>query len=150
MGTPFQDIYKIFLSQITSYSLLDIVQQEDGEDLLDENLQEWLMKACVMFSVCRQNLNDFSEEGNGFEANLSLSEKQILGHFMLLSYLNTYVLDENLLRQKLNSRDYRQYSEQGLVRAINDTKRELDTDAEKLLSRYSWSFENIREKFKNG
>src|SRR5699024_6614220 len=148
MGTPFTDIYKIFMSQITNYSLLNILEEDDGEKVLSENLKPWLHKAIVDFGTCRQDLTDISEEDDSFNVTLTIVKKQILAHYMLMAQLNTLLIDDSLLRQKLNSRDYRQYSESGLIQAINNTKQQLNDEAQLMLSRYSWNFGRVKERFK--
>lgn len=143
MATPFNDVYPIFLSQITDYELTAI---EDA--LLEENLQLWLMSAIGFFSNCRQNLYDFDLPLKQFNFDLGANEAQILAKLMLASYMNTHIIKEDLMRQSLNSKDYRMYSPANQIEALIKIKTQIDSEANTLMSRYSYRLSNVKELFK--
>lgn len=144
MGTPFSAIYDLFFSQATADNLL-AMKQED----MEKNMELWLLSAIGYFPNCRQDLNDYDLQLSQFNIKLEMIEIQILAKFMLLSYMDTKLIKDNLLSQKLNSRDYRQYSEQGLIKAIIGINEQITNQANTLLSRYSWNLKNLKELFKN-
>lgn len=143
MATPFNDVYPIFLSQITDYELTTI-----EEALLEENLQLWLMSAIGFFSNCRQNLYDFDLTLKQFNFDLGANEAQILAKLMLASYMNTHIIKEDLMRQSLNSKDYRMYSPANQIEALIKIKTQIDSEANTLMSRYSYRLSNVKELFK--
>ncbi len=141
MATPFSEIYILFLSQITDYELS---QLED--EAFEENAKDWLINAIGYYTNCRKNLMNYNEDS--FEEDLDYQEKNILATFMLYVYLNTYVLTEQNLKQSLNSKDYRMYSPANQLKALLEVKRQIKSDADTLMSRYSYNIHNIKEMWK--
>jgi len=143
MATPFGDIYTLFLSQVTDYELAVM-----DETSLDENLQFWLMSAIGFFSNCRQDISEFDLTAKQFIADLTINEKQILSKFMVVVYLDTHLIKEDLMKQTLNSKDYRMYSPANQIKALIEIKSKINSEANTLMSRYSYSLKNLKELFK--
>ena len=57
MGTPFQNIYDLFLSQIKDYELAQLAITD--KEALKENLQLWLMSSLLYFQICKKDLEDY-------------------------------------------------------------------------------------------
>jgi hypothetical protein len=143
MATPFNTVYESFLSQVTDYELANM---EDVD--LEDNLQQWLMNAIGFFANSRQNLYDLDLTLKQFNIDLSVNETQILAKLMLASYMNTHIIKEDLMRQTLNSKDYRMYSPANQIEALIKIKENVDSEANTLMSRYSYRLSNVRELFK--
>lgn len=140
MGTPFSDIYSLFLSQIKDYEL---AQMEDT--LLEANLELWLMGAIPFFRFCRKNLEMFDQVEKKFEEELSVSEKFILAKYMLYSYVSTFLIREENLSQALNSKDYRMYSPANQLKALQALCEHIKNEGSTLQSQYSWSVSSLKE-----
>lgn len=143
MATPFNDVYTLFLSQITDYELA--VMEETS---LEENLQLWMMSAIGYFSNCRQNLSQFDLTTQQFETDLTMVEKQILSKFMVVVYLDTHLVHESLLKRELNSKDYRMTSGDNKIRALTALKAQIHSEANTLMSRYSYNINYLKDLFK--
>lgn len=143
MATPFQDVYKMFLSQITDYELVAIPSVS-----LDENMQLWMMSAIGFFSNCRHDLFDFNLDTKQFNDDLTMTELQILSKFMVFVYLDTHLIKEDLMKQSLNSKDYRMYSPANQIKAILELKQAINSEANTLLSRYSYNIRHLKDYFK--
>lgn len=143
MATPFGDVYTLFLSQVTDYELAVM-----NETSLDENLQFWLMSAIGFFSNCRQDISEFDLTAKQFVADLTINEKQILSKFMVVVYLDTHLIKEDLMKQTLNSKDYRMYSPANQIKALIEIKSQINSEANTLMSRYSYNIKNLQDLFK--
>lgn len=144
MATPFNDVYNLFLSQVTDKSLEKI-----PEISLKANLQLWLMSATGFFSNCRQDLTDYDLELNQFNVDLTMIEKQILAKFMVVVYMGTHLIHDSLLKEHLNSKDYRTHSPANKIKALIEIKSQTNTEANTLVSRYLYSIPNLKDLFKS-
>lgn len=143
MATPFNDVYNLFLAQVTDKSLEKI-----PEISLKTNLQLWLMSATGFFSNCRQDLSDFDLTLNEFTPDLTMHEKQILAKFMVVVYMDTHLIHDSLLKEHLNSKDYRTHSPANKIKALIEVKSKINSEANTLMSRYSYSIKNLKDLFK--
>lgn len=143
MTTPFDTIYPQFLSQVTDYELATM-----DEIALEENLQLWLLGAIGFFSNCKHDLSDFDLVTQQFNSDLNHMEKQILAKFMVIVYLDTHLVKEDLMKQSLNSKDYRMYSPANQIRALIDLKSQINSEANTLMSRYSYNIHKLKDFFK--
>src|SRR6185312_11551999 len=105
MGTPFSDIYELFLSQITDYELTVMT-----ETTLEKNMQMWLVSAIPNFLNCKKNIQQYDKYLAEFDEELSSTEQFILSKYMVHAYVSTFLIKEENLSQALNSKDYRMYS----------------------------------------
>lgn len=143
MATPFTDVYNQFLSQITDY---DLAQMPTSS--AEDNMQLWLLGAVGFFSNCKKDLSDFDLITKQFNTDLNHMEKQILSKFMVVVYLDTHLIKEDLMKQSLNSKDYRMYSPANQIRAIIELKSKINSEANTLMSRYSYNIHNLKDFFK--
>lgn len=144
MATPFQEVYDTFLSQITDYELA--VMEETS---LDENMEKWMKNAIGYFSNCRHNLLDYDDDvAKQFNDDLTNNELYILSKFMVFVYLDTHLIKEDLMKQSLNSKDYRMYSPANQIKAIQGLKESVNAEANILLSRYSYNIHTLKDYFK--
>lgn len=131
MATPYQKVFDMFLSQISDYQLLKITPEE-----LNQNLEMWLEQAIPLFTFCKQDLDDRS---NGqFNTDLTVNEISILSKCMLLNYLNTKIIIDDLLKQSLNSTDYRIYSPANQIKSLIALKENINAELNVLMSRYAY------------
>lgn len=143
MATPFSNIYKHFLSQITDYELIKM-----EEAAMEENMQLWLMSAIGYFSSCRKDLRQYDLQLSQFTEELDSTEQEILAKFMVSAYVSTFLITEQNLKQAINSRDYRTYSPANQLKALTELKKHIHSEANTLMSRYSYSIHAIKELFK--
>ena len=141
MATPFREIYNIFLSNITDYSLSKL-----PEDVMEENMNNWLMNAISSYPNSNSNVEDYDSSLEQFNTKLTHNEKIILGKLMVVEYINPYIVDETLLREKLGSKDYRSFSPAGHLRSLIEVKHSLEADVWSIISKNSYSIKNLRGK----
>lgn len=143
MATPFNEIYPQFLSQIKIYELFEM-----EDESLEENMETWLLGAIGFFSNCKHDLNDFDLTLKMFNVDLNHTEKQILAMYMLVAYLETHIVDESLMKQSLNSKDYRMYSPANQLKALSEIQEKVESRVNTLLSRYSYNIHRLKDFFK--
>jgi hypothetical protein len=77
-----------------------------------------------------------------------MNEKQILAKFMVVVYMDTHLIHDSLLKTALNSKDYRTYSPANQIKALIEIKSKINSEANTLMSRYSYSIKNLKDLFK--
>lgn len=142
MATPFSEVYTYFLSNITDYSLASL-----DDVTLEENMKSWLINAIVNYPNAKNDIADYDELLEQFNVTLNNNEKAILGKLMTVEYINPFIVDETLLREKLNSKDYRSYSPHNHLRSLREVKNSLNNDVSLMISRTSYSVKNLTELF---
>lgn len=146
MGTPFSDIYHLFMSQTKDYELAELAEVD--EEAFEFNLQKWLMTAIPYFHSCKKNLNLFDRTLGEFNEELTGTEQFILAKYMVYSYIKTYLLREENLAQALNSKDYRMYSPANQLKALQSLCEFIRQEGSTLQSQYSWNAHSLKELFK--
>lgn len=158
--TPFSDVFNLFLSQVTDYELT-LPSQLSGEltaeeelmkqefiDTLEDNMKLWLRAALTRFTMIKKDVDDVNWEDKQFNVTLKSNEQYILAKCMVLSYLDIHVISEGNIKQALNSKDYRMYSPANQLKALLELQAHINNDLNSLMSRYSWSIDSIRGRFK--
>ena len=143
MGTPFNDIYQLFLSQV---KVFELVMMDDNS--LEQNMQLWLMSSIGHFGNCRKDLRQHDLIMGEFAEELDSEEKFILAKYMSYAYLLTYVITESNLKQSLNSKDYRMYSPANQLKALQGLRDSLYSEANSLKTQYSYNIHSIKDFFK--
>ncbi len=139
MATSYDKVYQSFFSNITDYQLLEL-----PEASLDENLNLWMKQGIAMASYNTERINKMDDLLREFEEDLSNNEIQMVAKLMVVIYINTYLFKEDLLSQSLNSKDYRAYSPANQLKALRELKEHINSEASVLMSRSSYSIENLK------
>ena len=139
--TPFSEIYTRFLSQTSSYELVSLDEEE-----LQEEFLPWLLSAIGYFTNCRKDLFKILDKDiEAFDETLDDMEIDILAKHMVHTYIGTYAITEENIAQVLNSRDYRSYSPANQLKVLLETQSKVKSDADLLMSRYSYNVHIMRE-----
>lgn len=146
--TPFAKVYEVFLSQITDYQIKNMIEN-DKELELKENLQNWMFLGIGHFVACSKDLMNYDIKSEVFNVELNSLEINIIAKWMVYEYLNTKVIDDSLMKQSLNSKDYRTYSPANQINAIKTARDQISKDGNSLMSKYFYSSKNIKELFSN-
>lgn len=142
MATPFSDVYDHFLSNITDYSLASL-----DDVTLENNMKKWLLNAIVNYPNATNDIANYDDVLNQFNVDLNNTEKVILGKLMTIEYINPFIVDETLLKQSLNSKDYRAFSPANHLKSLHEVKEVLNKDVSLMISRSSYSVKNLEEWF---
>lgn len=142
MATPFTEIYSIFLSGVTDFEL-----DEMDEESLMMNLELWLLSAVSDFQSSQSDVNDYDLTLKQFNIDLHNDEKQILGKLMLLKYLDTQIYRQELLKEKLGSKDYRTYPPNEKLKSLQSLRKNLYLETESKITKYLYNINRLRKRF---
>ena len=82
MGTPFEEVYQMFLSKMSSYQFVDFSDEE-----LEDELEPYLEMAIGQFSLyCYKDIEETDISSGSFDEKLSVLEKDILSDYWLFYY----------------------------------------------------------------
>jgi len=107
-GTSLNEVYDLFMQQITDYRLLDLF--ETSEPDFENYLQSWLQYAVTEFAICDQDI-DFDEDTEEFPVVLSRENKIILATLMTKYWLQKNVNDITQMNLHVTDRDFKVASE---------------------------------------
>ena len=101
MATTYGDIYEMFVPMITDYDLRQL-----APDVRDILLYPLMVSACSQFVTCKKNLFDKDNELEQFNFNLTPKEVDIICHGMRVAWLSPKVLQGELFKSFLNTKDF--------------------------------------------
>jgi len=140
MATPYEKLYENLLPKFKSYEIPLMTEEE-----VKEYLHDYIIPAVARFHVCRKDLSDRDDELECFNSDLSDDEIEILSNYLLLEYIDsTYIRTPTLLKVNLSSKDFNSYSPANMLDKLMQMHNTYLAENETLLSRYSWSPDNIR------
>lgn len=164
MGTPFDEIYELFLAQVKIHDIAGIFlaydeAQQSGDleairkaernmQSMFENMKYWLLSSIGHFGNCRKDIRNHDVEMEYFHDTLDSTEKQILAKYMVYAYILTHVVTESNLKQTLNPKDYRMYSPAGHLRALEELRDNIYSEANSLKTNYSYNTHSFKDTIK--
>lgn len=143
MATPFQKVYERFLPHITDYSLAEMYNCDEVR--FYEELYQLMLNAIVQYPNPTVKLYNHNKDMQEFDDELLPHEISILSKLMVVEYMTPLILDETLLKQSLNSKDYRSYSPAKHAETLEKIKKSINREIDTALSRQSYSLENLQK-----
>lgn len=145
MTITYDDVIGVFLSKITEFELLGLVE-EDRNYLLDG----FLTRAAVSFSkVCDYDLSLKDDEEREFTVEFEESDKDeicdILSEGMLVQWLKPYVYKQELLENVLNTNDFTTYSPAELLLRVGNAYQKAQKDYTQMIREYSFNHGDLTE-----
>lgn len=121
MNTQLEEIYGLFLSNITDYDFLELSEED-----LNNELAMLLKKSLAKFRY-KDNIkiDDIMEE---FTKELTDSEMNVISLGMLSEYLKSKIYNIELLKMSLGSKDWQMYSQANHLKELMNLKKETDAD----------------------
>lgn len=132
--TPFQDIYDLFYSKITSYDLFSLSDLE-----INEIAKKYLDSSISRFVHCEKDLEDREDALEQFNVDLTMLEKEILSLNMVYVWLNSYVQSEEFLKQHLGSKDYQVYSPANHLAQLIELRTSIQNEIDGLINLYYYA-----------
>ena len=130
MGTNFEEIYDVFLSQISD----PVFMQRDGNDLLK---YRYLLNSIPRFRRCKKDLRDRTEYT--FNESLDDEEQLILGSLMVLEYLNPLIISIKNIEQFMSTKDFSMTSQAAHLKQLLDMKDSKKIEVDKLILDYTYN-----------
>lgn len=137
MATPFQNIYDKFLSLINDYELAIV-----ADDELEYLLANYLNRAISLdFKQCNKDLSNYDIDLKQFNEDLTDEEQWILAYGMAISWLESKIKQNELLRTAISGRDYSEMSHANQLKELMN----LETQMRNKLNEYilNYTFNNF-------
>lgn len=129
--TEFISIYDKFLSKITDFSYASL-----EKDVLEEDLRKKVETALAFFPQLSDDKKVLNE--SGFVEDLNIEEQEIIANLMVINHFDKFIVNEDNMRLQLNSRDYKSYSQAGLLKELKATKRTYEDRVDVMKTSYSY------------
>ena len=130
LNTELQEIYGMFLSNITDYSI-PLLSDEDFE----EEMLMLLKKSIAKFRFKKDIAID--EFMGTFTRELKEEEKNILALGMVSEWVKPKIYSVEVMKMKMNSKDYQLYSESNMLTTLQKIKKEADAEFDYYMDIYS-------------
>lgn len=145
MTVTYDSIIAVFLSKITEFELLSLVE-EDRNYILDG----YLTRAAASFNkVCEYDLSLRDEETREFTDDFEESDideiADILSEGMLVGWLKPYVYRQELLENVLNTNDFTTYSPAELLLRVGNAYSKAQKDYTQEIREYSFNHGDLTE-----
>lgn len=128
--TSFDEIYDVFLSQISDSAFMD----QDNDDQLK---YRYLLNCIPRFRKCKKDLS--KRDSSGFLEELTDEEILILGTLMVVEYLNPLIISIENLKQFLSTRDFSMTSQAAHLRQLLELREVKRIESEKLVLDYTYN-----------
>jgi len=138
MATPYSNIYSRFLNKITDYSFLN---QSTGE--MEEGFKSFMDSAIVHFRRCKKDLFDTDDTLEQFNEDLTPEEQEVIATLMIVEYLSPKLITADLLKQTVNSKDFKLYSQANHIKEIRELRNMIKKDASQMMMEYSYQHNNM-------
>lgn len=136
MSTPFDDIYAIFLNDITDEDFVNLMTPEELGDVLEDYLME---SAAIHFIECKQDLGDFDKDLKQYNVELTRQEKTILAKGMKLKWIDSnHLANERNLTTRLTTKDYNVFSPANHLRTLVNMNKDLKVEIRRLVMQYQY------------
>ena len=139
MATEFDAVYGAFLAKVSDYDLADMVETDAKAVMYD-----YLKQAIGKFSEsCKKDLSDVT--GQSFNADLTYFEMDIISELMVEGWCKPRLYNLDLLRNKLNTKDFTTFSPANLLEKVRDVYEQAHKRARSMINEYSFRENNIGE-----
>jgi len=144
LGTLSSTIFDFFLTNVNDYRLTNIYTTS-GSLVLDIYLEPFLLNSIVEFYECNQDLS-YTVAGStiegSFDVDLSTENQLMLSHIMMRYYMGKEVADILQLRNALQDRDFKTYSQANNLKEKRDYYNSIKEDISQRLNDYSYRKNN--------
>lgn len=145
MSTPFSDIYNKFLFKVSTYKLIDL--PEENRDYI---LRNYLDSACAEYETeLKVDVNDIDETKQCFNQTFNRIEIDLLAEAMVVQWLSPIIHDDELLQNRLNTRDFTEYSTANLTEQIHNVYDCARKNIRLRINEYTFKYSDLAEKTKN-
>lgn len=146
MATSFNSIYQRAIFRFRDYDFMKINDADVGEVL-----KTYMRSAIADFSsVCQKDLSKRTDEGDKFEVDLSDVEQEILAAGIAYYWLSSKIMDQEMLRNSLSTKDYTYFSPANLLRESQEFRNQVRKEYRDSITLYSYRHGDIASLTANG
>lgn len=137
MTTKFTDVYDVFLNKINDYDYATKLSEEDLQFVLDTFLRQAVSKINLRLG---EEIDDFlyDVENGVFLKDIGDIGIDLVSQFMILEYFKPQLYTTELLRQALNDRDYKMFSQANQINQMKDLYNNTRSEINALFTSYSY------------
>lgn len=140
MATPYSDIINSFIMKIEGYKLLTLLP-DDREEIIMFYLNSARSK---FYKKCKHDLTNIDTGNKSFLDTLTIDEIDILSEIMIVEWLSPQIYNDELLENRLNTKDFTEYSPAKLIEQINNVYKESQKRVKYMIVQYTYEHGNIR------
>lgn len=137
MGTPYNEVFNLFLTSIQDYRINKLYSQ--SVEQMENYLMPFLIKAITNFRKCKTDLEDRDDVNKVFNQTLSTDEKVILSNLMMVEWLTKEVNDILSLRNFLQDTDFKTYSQANNLKEKRELLTTMKEMVDKQIVQYSYN-----------
>lgn len=139
MATPYTEIFKRAVYRFKDYDYLRM-----SDDEIHEVMTAFLRSAVADFDpVCSDDLYDVDETLAQFNADLDNEVQEILALGIAFHWTSARVLDQELLRNSMSTKDYTYFSPANLLRESQTLRDTLRKEYNNRIIQYSYHHGDI-------
>lgn len=139
MSTPYSDIFKRAVFRFKDYDYLRM-----NNDQIHEVMTAFLHSAISDFApVCQDDLYDVDEVAAAFNADLGLEVQEILATGIAFYWTSARILDQELLRNSMSTKDYAYFSPANLLRESQTLRDSLRKEYRDRIVQYTYHHGDI-------
>ena len=139
--TLYSDIFQRAIYRFIDFSFLN-KQLTDAE--IDAIYCKYLMSAVADFeNKCKYDLTDRDEVQMCFNQTLPDKVQEILAQGMAYYWVSSKVLNSELLKNKLSTKEYSYFSPANLLKELQTLRDSLRKEFERNMVRYSYDIESL-------
>ncbi len=138
MGTPYSEIYDLFLMGVKDYQLDKLYQV--GSTPFNDYLEGFLVRAIPNFYNCTQDLDDRDSVNYTFNITLTSLEKDILADLMTYAWFQKEINDVTQFNLTLSDTDFKHFSEAQNLREKSERSDRLREQYEQKMVMYGMKY----------
>lgn len=139
MATSYEKVYESFLSKISDFDWLEM-SEEDMKGCMHDLLKQ----AVARFQKhCKTDLSE--RDNTEFSNDLTDVEIDILSEIMIENWLKPKLYNSELLRNRLSTKDFSQFSPANLLKVIKETYEFSHRRSETEINRYTFAENDVRD-----
>lgn len=134
MATPYSDVYERALFKVKDIKLAELCESQRRYVL-----KNFLYSAISDFSnKCKKNLERRDDNTEEFSEDLTNEEKEILALGVAYYWLSAQVMNRELLKNKLSTKDYSYFSPANLMREVNEFRADVRKEYKHRITNYTY------------
>lgn len=138
MATSYGTIINVFLSKVSDYKLLSLLEEEAEEEIIG-----YMKSACSVFKQCLKDLQSRDDETKEFEADLNDTEINIIAETMVTEWLKSQLYNTELLESRLNTKDFTEYSPAKLILEMRNLYESTLSNAKNMRIEYTYDYDDV-------
>lgn len=136
MATSYELVYDVFQSQISDIEFNSL-------STVSELQKRYLINAIPKFRACIKNLDSRDDDLEEFDIDLIDDEINILGNLMVIEYLSSQIVNLDLIKQSLNSKDFYMTSQAEHLKRLLEVRNERKREISKMIIDYTYTFSDL-------